>query len=48
MVLRGEFKNELGLILQKDKNKEEVTVQLDENSGLQIINIKMDDVCMIV
>jgi len=26
MVLRGEFKNELGLILQKDKNKEEVTV----------------------
>jgi hypothetical protein len=34
MVLRGEFKNEFGNILQKDKIKEEVTVQLDEDSGL--------------
>jgi transcription antitermination factor NusG len=34
MVLKGEFKNELGNILQKDKIKEEVTVQLDEDSGL--------------
>jgi hypothetical protein len=34
MVLKGEFKNELGNILHKDKIKEEVTVQLDEDSGL--------------
>ena len=34
MVLKGQYKNELGNILYKGKNKEEVTVQLDENSGL--------------
>ena len=34
MVLKGQYKNELGNILYKDKSKEEVTVQLDENSGL--------------
>lgn len=34
MVLRGQHSTELGHILEKNKKKEEVTVQLDEAGGM--------------
>lgn len=46
-VLTGEFKGESGHIMEKNKKKQEVTVQLDEAAGLQIVKLSMDDVCMI-
>ena len=42
MVLKGEFKGELAKILEKDKKKEKVTVQMTEEAGMQIISIRMD------
>ena len=44
MVLVGEFRGERGVIVDKDKRKEEVRVQLDEEAGLQIVSLSMDDV----
>ena len=48
MVLKGDFCGELGHILEKNKRKEQVTVQLNEAAGMQIIQLDMDDVCMYV
>ena len=46
MILKGPFKNEFAKILSKDKKKEQVTIQMTEEAGMEIITIGMDDVCL--
>ena len=46
MILSGPNKGELGHILSKDKSRQTVSVQLNEEGGLQILSVSMDDVCL--
>ena len=45
-VLQGEFKGEVGHVIEKNREKETVRVQLSEEAGLQIVELCMDDVCL--
>ena len=48
MILSGPYKNEFATILSKDRKNEQVTVQMTDEAGMEIINIGMDDVCLYI